>query len=213
MKFLEAKRPKYDVKMFGDPHQMAMKIVNDDEFQSVYTYQVEDENACITDLLKVRRIGILYATQMKMIRVWEIYERSTPTERKECPIPQCYGKAIRYDGYEFNENLTKATFYESPRLTILDKVLLTNTKMTKAGKPTNEYVFVPLDIQYDEENEIINICKYSHLVFHDNYETAAVFDVLMMPTRGTLTIFAIWKQSIQTTLDKKIRNCRGRYRV
>ena len=60
----------------------------------------------------------------------------------------------------------------------------------------------PLDIQYDEENEIINMCKYSHLVFHENYETAAVFGALMMPTRGTLTILAIWKQSIQTTLDK-----------
>ena len=72
MKFLEAKRPKYDVKMFGDPHQMAMKIVNDDEFQSVYTYQVEGEKASVTDLLKVRRIGIPYATQMKMIRMWEI---------------------------------------------------------------------------------------------------------------------------------------------
>ena len=68
--------------MFGDPHQMAMKIVNDDEFQSVYTYQVEGEKTSITDLLKVRRIGIPYATQMKMIRMWEIYERSTPTERK-----------------------------------------------------------------------------------------------------------------------------------
>ena len=41
MKFLWAKRPKYDVKMFGDPHRMAMKIVNDDEFQSVQIYQVE----------------------------------------------------------------------------------------------------------------------------------------------------------------------------
>ena len=30
-KFLEAERPKYDVKTFGDPYQMAMKIVNDDE--------------------------------------------------------------------------------------------------------------------------------------------------------------------------------------
>ena len=85
--------------------------------------------------------------------------------------------------------------------------------MTKAGKPTNEYVFVPLDIQYDEENEIMNMCKYSHLVFHENYETAAVFGALMMPTRGTLTILAIWKQSIQTTLDKMIKNCRGRYQV
>ena len=213
MKFLQAKRPKYDVKTFGDPHRMAMKIANDDEFQTVYTYQVEDEKASITDLLKVRRIGIPYATQMKMIRVWEIYERSTSTERKECQIPQWYGKAIRYDGYELNENLTKATFYEPPHLTILDKVLLTNTKMTKAGKPTNEYVFVPLDIQYDEENEIMNMCKYSHLVFHENYETAAVFGALMMPTRGTLTILAIWKQSFQTTLDKMIKNCRGRYQV
>ena len=85
--------------------------------------------------------------------------------------------------------------------------------MTKAGKPANEYVFVLLDIQYDEENEIMNMCKYSHLVFHENYETAAVFGALMMPTRGTLTILAIWKQSIQTTLDKMIRNCRGRYQV
>ena len=57
-KFLEAKRPKYDVKMFGDPHQMAMKIVNEDEFQSVHAYQVVGEKASITDLLKVRRIGI-----------------------------------------------------------------------------------------------------------------------------------------------------------
>ena len=68
-KFLEAERPKYDVKMFGDPHRMAMKIVNDDEFQSVHTYQVVGEKASITDLLKVRRIGIPYDTQVKMIRV------------------------------------------------------------------------------------------------------------------------------------------------
>ena len=45
--------------------------------------------------------------------------------------------------------MKKARFYEPPHLTILDKVLLTNTKMTKAGKPTNEYVFVPLDYHYD----------------------------------------------------------------
>ena len=85
--------------------------------------------------------------------------------------------------------------------------------MTKAGKPANEYVFVPLDIQYDEENDIMKMCKYSHMVFHENYEAAAVFDALMMPTRGILTILAIWKQSIQTTLDKMIRKCRGRYQV
>ena len=71
-----------------------------------------------------------------MIRMWEIYERSTPTERKECPIPQWYGKTIKYDGYELNESLTKATFYEPPHLTILNKVLLTNTddKGWKTGK-------------------------------------------------------------------------------
>ena len=44
-KFLEAERPKYDVKMFGDPHRMAMKIVNDDEFQSVHNYQVVGRSA------------------------------------------------------------------------------------------------------------------------------------------------------------------------
>ena len=54
-------------------------------------------------------------------------------------------KTIKYDGYELDENLKKARFYEPPHLTILDKVLLTNSKMVKAGKPTNEYVFVPLD--------------------------------------------------------------------
>ena len=32
-KFFEKERPKYDVKMFGTPYQMAMKIVNNDEFQ------------------------------------------------------------------------------------------------------------------------------------------------------------------------------------
>ena len=53
----------------------------------------------------------------------------------------------------------------------------------------------------------------SHLVFHENYEAAAVFGAIMMPTRGTLTILAIGKQSIQTTLDRMIRNCRGRYQV
>ena len=57
------------------------------------------------------------------------------------------------------------------------------------------------------------MCIYSHLVLHENYETEAVFGALMMPTRGTLTILAIWKQSIQTTLDKMIKNCRGRYQV
>ena len=70
-----------------------------------------------------------------------------------------------------------------------------------------------LVIQYDDESEITNMGKYSHLVFHENYETASVFCAIMMPTRGTLTILAIWKQSIQTTLDKMVRNCRGRYQV
>ena len=55
--------------------------------------------------------------------------------------------------------------------------------------------------------------KNSHLVFHENYETPAVFGAIMMPSRGTLTILAIWKQSIQTTLDKMIRNCRGGHQV
>ena len=41
LKFIEAKRLKYDVKMFGEPHRVAMKIVKDDEFQSVHIYQVE----------------------------------------------------------------------------------------------------------------------------------------------------------------------------
>ena len=146
--FFEAERPKYDVKMFGDPYRMAMKIVNDDEAQSVLDFQALGEKASITDLLEVRRIGIPHDTQLKMIRVWEEYERFTLSDRDEYyPIPQWYGKAIRYDGYVLDENLTKARFYEPPHLTILDKVLLTNTKMVKAGKPTNEYVFVPLDYQ------------------------------------------------------------------
>ena len=37
-KFLEPKRQKYDVKTFGDPHQMAMKIVNNDKIQSVHDF-------------------------------------------------------------------------------------------------------------------------------------------------------------------------------
>ena len=184
-KFLEAERSKYDVKTFGDPYQMVMKIVNDDEIQSVHDFQAVSEKVSIT-------------TQVKMTRVWEEYERFTSAKRKECPIPQWYGKAIRYDGYELDESLKKASFYEPPHLTILDKVLLTNTKMTKAGKLTNEYVFVPLDYHYDDEIAIMNMGKYSHLVFHENYETAAVFGAIMMPTRGTLTILAISKQSIQT---------------
>ena len=193
-KFLEAERPKYDVKTFGDPYRMAMKIVNDDEIQSVHDFQAVGEKASITDLLEVRRIGIPHDTQVKMTRVWEEYERFTPAEHDEYyPIPQWYGKAIRYDGYELDESLTEARFYEPPHLTILDKVLLTNTKMAKAGKQTNEYVFVPLDCQYDDESEIMNMGKYSHLVFHENYETAAVFGAIMIPTRGTLTILAIWK--------------------
>ena len=212
-KFLERERPKYDVKMFGDPYRMAMKIVNDDEIQSVHDLQVTGEKASITDMLEVRRIGIPLDTQVKMIRMWEEYERYTPAERNEYPIPRCYGKAIRYDGCELDESLTKGRFYEPPHLTNLDKVLLTNTKMTKAGKPTNEYVFVPLDYQYDDESKIMNMSKYSHMVFHENYETAAVFGAIMMPTRGTLTILAIWKQSVQTTLDKMVKNCRGRYQV
>ena len=112
-----------------------------------------------------------------------------------------------------DESLKKARFYEPPHLTILDKVLLTNTKMVKAGKTTKEYVFVPLDYHYDDEIAIMHMSNYSHLVFHENYETAAVFGAIMMPTRGTLTILTIWKQSIQTTLDRMIRNCRGRHQV
>ena len=57
-KFLEAERPKYDVKTFGDPYRMAMKIVNDNEIQSVHDFQAVSEKASITDLLEVRRIGI-----------------------------------------------------------------------------------------------------------------------------------------------------------
>ena len=74
--------------------------------------------------------------------------------------------------------------------------------MTKAGKPTNEYVFVPLDYHYDDEITIMHMSNHPHLVSHENYETAAVFGEIMMPTRGTLTILAIWKQSILTTLDR-----------
>ena len=213
-KFLAAERPKYDVKTFGDSYRMAMKIVNDDEVQSVHDAQALGEKASITDLLEVKRIGIPHGTQLKMIRGWEEYEHFTLSDRDEYyPIPQWYGKAIKYDRYILDESLTKARFYEPPHLTILDKVLLTNTKMVKAGKPTNEYVFVPLEYQYDDGDEIMNMSKYSHLVFHENFETAAVFGAIMMPSRGALTILAIWKQSIQTTLDKMIKNCRGRYQV
>ena len=35
----------------------------------------------------------------------------------------------------------------------------------------------------------------------------------MMSTRGTLTILTICNQSILTTLDRTIRNCRDRYQV
>ena len=73
-----------------------------------------------------------------------------------------------------DENLKKTRFFEPPHLTILDKVPLTNTKMTKTGKPTNEDVFVPLDYHYDDEIAIMNMDNYSHLVFHKNYDTAAV---------------------------------------
>ena len=139
-KFFEKERPKYDVKMFGTPYQMAMKIVNDDEFQSVHDFQTISEKVSITDLLEVRRIGIPHDTQVKMTRVWEEYERFTPDKRKGCPIPQWYGKAIRYDGYELDGSLKKARFYEPPHLTILDKVLLTNTKMVGEGWKANERV-------------------------------------------------------------------------
>ena len=81
--------------------------------------------------------------------------------------------------------------------------------MVKAGKSTNEYVFVPLDHHYDDEIAIMHMSNYSHLVFHENYETAAVFGAIMMPTRGTSTILTIWKRSIQTTLGQDmIRNYR-----
>ena len=89
---------------------MAMKIVNDDEFQSVHDFQTVSEKVSITDLLEVRRIGIPHDTQVKMTRVWEEHERFTPDKRKDCPIPQWYGKAIRYDGYELDENFKKARF-------------------------------------------------------------------------------------------------------
>ena len=59
----------------------------------------------------------------------------------------------------------------------------------------------------------MHISNHSHLLSHENYETAAVFGEIMIPTRGTFTILAIWKQSILTTLDRMIRNCRGRYQV
>ena len=173
-KFFEKERPKYDVKMFGTPYQMAMKIVNDDEFQSVHDFQTLSEKVSITDLLEVRRIGIPHDTQVKMIRVWEEHERFTPDKRKDCPIPQWYGKAIRYDGYELDENLKKARFYEPPHLTILDKVLLTNTKMVKAGKPTNEYVFVPLDYHYDDDIAIMHMSNYSHMVSHEKQQLCLV---------------------------------------
>ena len=137
-KFPEAERPKYNVKPFGDPYQMAMKIVNDEEI-SVHHFQAVSEKVSITDLLKVRRIGIPHDTQVKMTRVWEEHERFTPDKRKDCPITRWYGKAIRYDGYELDESLKQARFYEPPHFTILEKVLLTNTKMTQAGKPTNDY--------------------------------------------------------------------------
>ena len=51
-KFLEAERLKYDVKMFGDPYQMAIKIVNDDEIQSVHDFQTVSEKVSITDLIE-----------------------------------------------------------------------------------------------------------------------------------------------------------------
>ena len=41
---------------------MAMKIVNDDEIQSVHDLQAISEKVSITDLLEVRRIGIPHDT-------------------------------------------------------------------------------------------------------------------------------------------------------
>ena len=125
--------------MFGTPYQMAIKIVNDDEFQSVHVFQTLSDQVSITDLLEVRRIGIPHDTQMKMTRVWEEHERSTPDKRKDCPIPQRYGKAIRYDGYELDENLKKARFYDPPHLTILDKSI-TNEHQDGEGWKANECV-------------------------------------------------------------------------
>ena len=133
-------------------------------FSQFTIFQAISEKVSITDLLEVRGIGIPHDTQVKMTRVWEEHERFTPDKRKDCPIPQWYGKEIRYDGYELDESLKKARFYEPPHLTILDKVLLTNTKMTKVGKPTNKYVFVPLDYHYDDEIAIMHMSNYSHLV-------------------------------------------------
>ena len=61
---------------------MTMKIVNDDEIQSVHDFQTVSEKVSIINLLKELRIGIPHDTQVKMTRVWEEHERFTPNKQR-----------------------------------------------------------------------------------------------------------------------------------
>ena len=109
-------------KTFGDPYQMAMKIVNDDEFQSVHDFQAVSEKVSITDLLEVRRIGIPHDTQVKMIRVWEEHERFTPDKPNSTVVWQ--GNQVRWIriGLELEEGeILRATAPDNPRQSVTDE--------------------------------------------------------------------------------------------
>ena len=123
---------------------MTMKIVNDDEIQSVHDFQTVSEKVSITDLLEELRIGIPHDTQVKMTRVWEEHERFTPNKRKDCPIPQWCGKAmVRWTriGRELEEGeILRATPSDNPRQSV------TEEHQDGEGWKANERVrFVPLD--------------------------------------------------------------------
>ena len=84
-------------------------------------------------------------------------------QAQRCPIPQWHDKAISASQQGATDNQQDDEDWKAD-----DRV-----RLSLPGH------------HCDDEIAILPMSNFSHLVFHENYETAAVFGAIMMPTRGT----------------------------
>ena len=101
----------------------------------------------------MRKIGIPHVTQVKMIRVW-----GNMNDLRQLGTGNADSSVV-WQGDQ-NDGCELATFNGPPHLTIDDKVLLTNTTMTKAGKPTTSASSL-LWMFSTMKNEMMNMCRYT----------------------------------------------------
>jgi hypothetical protein len=149
-KMLDKTHPKFEVKLLADPAKMARRIINDDGIDTVIKVVPMPDQASITDWMHAPRMSMMYRTEIAMIEAYDHHVRS------KAPFPSSYPKAMLYDAYEISLD-PKVTNCDGAWvvnlfLTDLDRYILRSVRLTKAGKPDGDVVFVAIDDGDDIED-------------------------------------------------------------